>query len=91
MLTLKGLPGRKQKEVRCHISRSITDALRNLRVDSATIVANDNGSISLWKDDDGQYRAEFYRFQCSEGEYKGETLAGLRDWLKSWWPKMSRD
>ena len=88
MPELVGLPGIKRKVMPCKMVRNITAALTVTRR-MATTAANDNGSISVWIDDAGNYRADFCRYLCTKGSGAFTSKSALRDWLRDWWPKMS--
>ncbi len=91
MPELTGLTGVKRKTVPCKSVFSFTEALRVVTRRRAVIAADDNGSISVWIDDSGSYRAEFFRHLISHGSIVTTGKRALRDWLREWWPKMSRD
>lgn len=87
MPELSGLPGVKRKTVPCKMVKSITAAMTVTRR-MATTAANDNGAISVWIADDGQYCADFCRYLCTQGSIVTKRKSALRDWLRKWWPKM---
>ena len=90
MPELTGLPGVKRKTVPCKMVRSITAALTVTRK-MATTAANDNGSISVWINDAGSYRADFCRYLCTKGSIETKSKTALREWLREWWSKMQVD
>lgn len=58
------------------------EGLREHRIVSA---AGDNGAINVWRDDDGFFRAEAFRYMVTQDSKrfgaKKLALAWVRDWL----------
>lgn len=59
-------------------------ALRESRVCST---ASDNGAVTVWRDDEGRWRAEYTRFCATVNEAVFETKSQIWVWLKEWMPK----
>jgi hypothetical protein len=88
MPQLVGLPGVRKKALDAAGFSKPSQASRLLRTNRALIAANDNGSISVWIDDTGRYRAAFYRHYVTLSEWRGKKKTRLTEWLKVWMPKM---
>lgn len=64
--------------------------MRVIRDNRARTAASDNGSIAIWIDDGGKFRGEFMQHAITKDTFEGTTKIGLRQWLKTWVPKMER-
>jgi len=85
--TLKGLAGVKAPMVKAARANSVTAFLNAIRKTRAVSGANDNGAITVWRDDAGDIRAAFcqYKVDVATGTFK--NTSDLRKWLKVWFPK----
>lgn len=89
MPKLIGLPGVAGGEIDdMSYFSSITDGLKKLTSFRAVTAAGDNGAVTVYKDDEGHYRCMFARHMTNHDETTTPTKSGVRDWLKSWHPKM---
>lgn len=89
--TLTGLPGTSEPTREVASARSVSHAVELLRSGwNGISQARDCGSVTVWLDDNGMWRCEFCSFRIAENESKFVHLAAVYQWLKDWWPKMSK-
>jgi hypothetical protein len=69
---LVGLPGVRKKKIDCVFFQKPSQASRLLRNNRGLISASDNGSINVWIDDDGRYRANFCRHLVILAMWRGK-------------------
>ena len=69
--------------------RSATGFIDKLKSYRAVISAGDNGSCTVWKDDEGKYRCEFTRYMVTKDAQTFTSLRGVRGWLRDWMPKQN--
>ncbi len=81
---LNGLDGVKQESVKVRSFRRVSEAMRFLKEDRATITGRDNGAISLWIDDAGKYHCESFRRYSSLDHQIFWKKEDVRLWLKDW-------
>jgi hypothetical protein len=81
---LIGLPGVKGGIRVCEYFRSISGCRRILRDGLAATAAADNGAINVWRDDEGSYRCEAYRYKLTIAAESFSSFAKVADWLKVW-------
>lgn len=86
--TFSGMPGTKG-QLQGPMVGSAASAVKAMKSHRVCSAASDHGSITVWRDDDGNLRAVFHRFMSSKGEDIFLSAAALRRWLDAWWPAMS--
>jgi hypothetical protein len=89
-MILTGLPGVSQKSIEAGGFRTVEGAMRVIRDNRAGTAAGHNGAINIWIDDAGNFRGAFMQFAIIKDWFEGTTKIGLRQWLKTWIPKMER-
>lgn len=85
--TLRGLPGVTGDRAAVY-ARSVTDAMRRIRVSRTLTAAGPTGAINVWRDDKGRLRSSFSRYRVTIDSAEHASLASLRRWLMAWWPQM---
>lgn len=89
MSTLKGLVGIEGGVIAdCASFYTVSNGIAALRLHRAITTADDNGAIVIYKDDDGTYRCERYRFLISQDESLLKSRTAVRQWLKEQLPKI---
>jgi hypothetical protein len=91
MVEFSGLPGIRRKKVNAewvarHTPTGFFAALEKARVATA---ASDAGSVTVYIDDDGQYRCYFSRYGSESDDIMTTSKAAVRRWLKNEIPKMT--
>lgn len=86
--TFSGMDGVKksQKGPMVGSVSAAVNAIDSYRICSA---AGDDGSITVWRDDNGVLRAAFCRFMAVRDKQEFRSKAALRRWLRDWWPAMA--
>lgn len=87
-MTLNGLPDTR-KIRKTKFFRTIPQALKIIRKRVAATAASDNGSISIWDDRNGFWRAERDVHFIPRSHFKGKTKRELVAWLKIELPKIN--
>jgi hypothetical protein len=90
MRQLLGVPGIEGGETRAVIATSVTDATAFLRHRMNVCSAGDDGSLTVWLDDDCMWRCEFHRFKATVDSKKFRHIAAAYVWLKEWWPRLGK-
>lgn len=90
-MNLSGLPGVNEATVEAAYFVTPSGAIRLLGKHIAVTKAGSCGAITAWKDDAGQYRAEFHRHCTTKGSYEGTSKKSLAAWLKQWIPILEGD
>lgn len=88
MYTLTGLPGVSGKDLEAPLFRSVPAAMTGIKTHRAVTSAGTHGAISVWIDDDGKYRCEFYVRLITQNSIVVSTKREVRTWLKEWFPKL---
>jgi hypothetical protein len=83
------LPG-KPGATRAVNVRSITEAMRFISQGDPVTTAGGGGSLTVWRDNNGDWRAEFDRFRVPLDQRTLPTKGSIRKWLRRWWPKLGR-
>ena len=68
--------------------RSVTRGMTLLRKNGVALAAGDHGSVDMYKDDSGMYRARLHAFRVTQDEICVKTLKEVREWLKLALPKI---
>lgn len=82
----EGLPGVKGKITGAFAS-SVTAVMRKLSTSRIVSCAGNGDSVSVWTDDKGGLRCEFYQFKKTVASAKPTTKAEAKKWLEEWLPK----
>lgn len=86
-----GLPGVKGGTLKPrgkHFARTVNGFMVILRKGRICSAAGDNGSCTVWRDDNGLWRCEFSRWRSSVNETTCTKKTEVRQWLKDWLPLM---
>lgn len=89
MATLAGLPGVKETLETNGYQDSVTGFLNALKSQRAATGAGDHGSVTVWIDDDGQFRCAFTRFCSIVNTQIFEHKKQIKAWLTEWLPQMN--
>jgi hypothetical protein len=87
-----GLPGVKGGVLESDASfkKSVSGFIRGLTPTNRVVSgACDYGAITVWRDDDGMYRADFCRRMIVIDGIVVKKKVTVAKWLKTWIPKMS--
>jgi hypothetical protein len=85
-IELSEMPG-VEKPVMASRFHDIDEALQLIQTERAITEAHQNGSITVYRDDNGILRAEFHIYRSMVSRFEGSVEA-LRDWLECWIPIM---
>lgn len=89
-----GLDGVKGGSIRPrgrHMARTVSGLMELLRKGRVCSAASDNGAVTVWKADNGQYHCDFGRFRSSIDHQTFITKKAVRVWLREWLPKIERN
>lgn len=87
--TLQGLPGvRGRGKLRALMVSSVAGVFNALKTYRACSMAGDHGSISVYIDDTGSYRAYFSQWMSIKASVATTSKAELRRWLVEHFPMM---
>ena len=80
---MENLPG-GPKKIGCRFFTTPTEAIRIItgKGRRGACAANDNGSISVWRDNAGKLRAARTVYRSTRSEAQPTSLKALRAWLK---------
>jgi hypothetical protein len=67
---------------------SIEGAVQIIKAGGACVSAGDNGSVTAWRDDEGEYRCNFQRLCSVKAELKTKSLQKVRSFISEWIPEM---
>lgn len=87
---LDGVRGGKLNPRGKHMARTAAGLMAILKKGRICSAAGDNGSVTVWRDDKGQYRCEFSRWLSCVDSQVFTTKAAVLRWLVEWMPKMER-
>jgi len=71
-------------------NHSFSAVSRALRKHRAVLLAGDNGSITIYRDDVGNYRCEFDRYMVEKSHEIYKTKTAIKSWLSLWMPQLQR-
>lgn len=81
------LPGVKTGRLKGPMGRTVTDFRLAMVAHRAVSSAGDHGAVMVWKDDAGQWRARFMRYQATINDAAFPDKASVLSWLRTWLPK----
>jgi hypothetical protein len=70
------------------IEPNIEDFLPSIRSNRIASAASDNGSCTVYLDDDGMYRCSFHRYKVALNDTTVKTEQEVLKWLNEWLPKV---
>jgi hypothetical protein len=79
---MRGLPGCATDREPIY-ARTKSAALRAVREGKAVVDSQDNGAMTVWKDDNGVIRADIQRFKVAVVEEILPTMADIWPWIQS--------
>ena len=82
-----GVPGIKSGYVKGVMATGITRIMAALEKHRAVSDAGDHGSVMVWRDDAGAYRAAFMVWCSTRATVTVTSKAALRKWLREFLPK----
>lgn len=68
-------------------AKSTTAAMRALKSFRVVSGAGNNGSWTVWIDDDGAYHVDFSRFRFTKNKAVFGTKKQVKEWLQIWIPE----
>lgn len=87
--TFSGMPGVEAPEIEGPFVRSVSAFAKALTRHRLVAASDDNGSITVYVDDAGAYRAIFQRYMVTLSEQTFTSKAQVKTWLAEWFPKLS--
>lgn len=54
------------------------------------VSAGTEGSVAVWRDDEGRIRCQFSRFRQVVNQRIFSSVEPALEWVDHWWPKMSK-
>lgn len=88
MPVLTGLSGTDGEARECVFVRSISATLKVLRSRLSAVAAGDNGAFNVWRDDDGNYRCQYERYQKTIDLQIFPSLKEIKPLIKVWLEKI---
>lgn len=88
IVTLNGLPGVRESQVRAVMVQTVNGFEDGLREFKAVTAAGDLGAINVWKSDDGFYRANASRYMIDLDSQRFGAKKLVMAWVKEWLPKI---
>lgn len=86
LYTFKGMPGVRAKQLRGPMKSTASGFMTALRKYRYCADAGDFGAVSVYRDDDGNYRCSFQVYMSSKAGGVFKTKREVRDWLVKWLP-----
>lgn len=87
---LTGLPGTAAPRMAVE-ARSAAEAWAAFCDGHDVTAAGSTGALNVWRDDAGQFRAEFMRHRVTLDALCVRRIMAVRKWLGRWWPSLGRD
>lgn len=76
-----GLEGIRKKKIDGKFVASPAAAIRALTDNRVASLAGDRGAVTVWRDDAGNLRGDFSRWQITQDSILAKSKAELRRWI----------
>lgn len=87
MATFVDLPGVAGGKLEGPMASSVHGFMNALRENRVCSGAGDNGSVTVWLDDEAVWHCSFTRFRMEIDTVTANTKAQVRAWLREWLPE----
>lgn len=84
MGVLLNLDGVKKIETTCTFLKKPSDIRWILRKGHAGTIAGNRGAVNIWKDDDGYFRCESFRYCITIETKRYKYISIAEKWVKKW-------
>ncbi len=85
---LKDLEGVSKKEIPCEFIKKPSAIRKLLKSGKAATIADTNGAINIWRDDEGFIRCNVMAWMISIEKKKYKTFKDAEKWISKWQKKI---